>query len=261
MREISFIQAELERTAAYVRGEYADRSGLLISAKRDLNDVLTAVDSEVQRRIVARLHESYPGDAIVGEESGFDAMPNDPRGRIWIIDPIDGTQNFVRGLFPVFGSTIAFMEDGLLQAGGIVLPMQGDLFLAERGQGATRNGQPIRVSPSDTLMASRLELDVSHQGHRAAVVQRFGGLIEAFGQVRVAGAATVGLAAVACGEADAYLHVGLKLWDHAAGVLMIEEAGGTVTRLDGSPLALDTLQTEIAASNGAIHAALVHGIL
>jgi len=261
MDELSFISDQLSITSAFVQKHYANRDAVAVSSKRDLNDILTEVDAAVQAMIVEAIRGCYPDDAIIGEESGFDRMPADPSQRCWVIDPIDGTQNFVRGMLPVFGTSIGFMEGGVLQAGGIGLPIQGEVLLAARGQGATRNGSAIRVRPSESLMASRLELDVSHQGHRAEVVHRLGGLICDFGQVRVAGAATIGLAAVACGEADAYVHVGLKLWDLAAGVLLVEEAGGTVTRLDGSPLDLTTLVTDLAATNGAIHAEMLHAIL
>ena len=261
MDEWAFIENQLSVTSRFVREHYAMRDSVSVSSKVDLNDVLTEVDAAVQAMIIEAIHQHFPGDAIVAEESGYDHMPDDPRRRCWVIDPIDGTQNFVRGLFPVFGTSVAFMEGGELRAGGIGLPIPGDRFLAARGQGATRNGAPIRVKESASLAASRLELDVSHQAHRPEVVRRFGDLMGLFGQVRVAGAATIGLAAVACGEADAYVHVGLKLWDHAAGVLLVEEAGGTVTRLDGSTLDLTMLTTDLAVSNGAIHAEMLSGIL
>ena len=261
MYERDFIEKQLSITSKYIKTRYSDRSGVAVSSKRDINDMLTEVDSAVQGMIVEAIREEFPDDAIVGEESGFDHLPEDPRQRCWVIDPIDGTQNFVRGLLPVFGTSIGFMADGDMKAGGIGLPITGDVLLAARGQGATRNGVPIRVAPTDSLMASRLELDVSYQAHRPEVVKRFGGLICDFGQVRVAGAATIGLAAVACGEADAYVHVGLKLWDHSAGILLVEEAGGTVSRLDGSPVLLSNLTTDLAVSNGAIHAEMLRAIL
>jgi len=259
--EIALIQNQLSITSKFIRKRYADRDAVAVSSKTDANDLLTEVDAAVQAMIIEAIHARFPDDAIVGEESGYDRMPADPRRRCWVIDPIDGTQNFVRGMLPVFGTSIGFMEEGELRAGGIGLPIPGDVFLAARGKGATRNGVPIRVKGNDSLANARLELDVSHQGHRPEVVRRFGGSICDFGQVRVAGAATIGLAAVACGEADAYLHVGLKLWDLAAGVLLVEEAGGMVTRLDGSAIDLTQLTTDLAVSNGAIHAEMLRGIL
>lgn len=253
MQELRQVESLLRELSPYLRKRYGDREGMSISSKRHPNDLLTEVDVEMQERIIDSIAREFPDDAIVAEEEGFDAMPPDPRGRCWFIDPIDGTQNFVRGLFPTFGISVAFASEGRVQAGGVAFPLLDDFFLARQGGGATRNGKPLRVSTVNSLEGARVEIDLSSVGQRGQILTRFESLFKGAGQVRYHGAATVGLCAVASGDSEAYLHVKLNVWDYAAAALIVEEAGGQCSRLDGSPLTCIETPQSILASNGLLH--------
>jgi len=266
--ESVFILKHIRIAAAYARAMYEKRASVEVSTKIDANDVLTEADLGVQRMLWVAIQEAFPGDSLVAEEDGYARMPEDTKARCWVIDPIDGTQNFIRGIFPSFGISVAFMEGGVLKAGAIALPVMNNLFYAEMGKGAYRatleegaSGESMRVTDLAELMPARLELDMSSLGHRPAVLERFGGLVCTMGQVRTHGAATVGLLAVAAGQAEAYVHVGLSLWDFAAGLLLALEAGGKATTLNGAPIPLDQLRTSLVVTNGALHEELLAGIV
>lgn len=253
MSEIEFIRAALDDMAVYVRGKYAMRDGVTVSFKREANDLLTEVDLAVQEELVRRIRTAYPDDAIVAEEAGLDSARIGSNGRTWLIDPIDGTQNFVRGLFPAYGISVALAEGGKPIAGGVAVPGKGELYLAERGAGAFRNGERIRVSDIDTVDCARAEIDFSCPSDRTRTLQQFGPLIEAVGQVRCHCAAVIGLCSIATGDMDAYVHVTLNPYDYAAAMVIVEEAGGVVSRLNGDPIHLFDARPGVLGSNGRIH--------
>lgn len=260
MREAAFLEETLEKAAHLVREKYAVRDALRVTSKAEANDLLTEADLATQHLLVDAIRKAFPGDWIVGEEDGFTAFPNDPNARAWVLDPIDGTQNFVRGLFPHFGVSAAFVEGGQAQAGGVILPVTRDLFLAQRGAGARRNGKPIAVSSVGSLGLARVEIDFSTQPDRADTLRRFGRLFVEGGQVRCHCAAVVPLLSVACGEMDVYVHIKLNPWDFAAAQLIVEEAGGVTSRLDGDPASVFDGRYGFAASNGKVHAELLETI-
>lgn len=253
MNELDFIGYILKEASAYIRAKYAGRTRIQVREKNGVNDLLTDVDLAVQKQIVDRISSAFPADSILAEEAGLDQNPGAAPARCWIIDPIDGTQNFVRGLFPAFGITIAFAREGQIACAGVSLPITQDLFLAERGAGAFRNAQSIRVSQHEDLSRARMLVDFSIPQHREPTLAAFGGILRKAGSVRCNGSAVVDLCSVACGEADAYVHVGLNPWDYAAGQLLVEEAGGRATRLDGSPLNVFDGGHGLIASNGYLH--------
>ena len=257
MNELDLIELILRETSAYVKAKYAGRTRLRVQEKNGANDLLTEVDVAAQSQIVNRISKSFPTDTVIAEEEGLDQHPDTPPSRCWVIDPIDGTQNFLRGLFPAFAISIAFVRDGKISAAGIAMPVSQDLYLAERNCGATRNTQPLQVSRHGDLGRARVEVDFSVPEDREATLESLGRVIHAAGQLRCEGAATVALCAVAAAEAEAYVHVGLRPWDYAAGQLIVEEAGGTASRLDGSPLALFDGKEGVLISNGAVHNALL----
>ena len=260
MRELDFIQSTLEALAPFVREQHALRDSLKVHQKDGANELLTQVDLEVQDRIVRVIQEQFPGDTIVAEEAGLDVLPERPESRCWFIDPIDGTQNFVRGLFPEFGVSIAFAQSRETCAGGIAMPVTGDVFLVERGHGATRNGRPIHVSKVDSLGLARVDIDFSYPRLREGTLRRCTDLLLRAGQVRCYSAAIVGLCSVACGEADAYTSIETHPWDAAAGALLIEEAGGKATSFEGDRFSPLIPITSIAVSNGIIHDELLRMI-
>ena len=257
MREIDFIQQVLCDMAELVREKYAIRNEIAVSSKRHPNDLLTEADLAVQDAVVGRIREVFPTDAIAAEERGLNDMPVEPDRRCWVIDPIDGTQNFVRGIFPVFGVSIGFARGGRPVAGGVILPITGDLFLAEKGGGVTRNGRPTQVSAEPHALTARVEVDFSGPPERVATLRRAGRIICECGQIRCNCSTVFSLVSIASGDMDGFFHVALYPWDYAAGVVIVEEAGGKVSRLDGSEVRLFDGKRGMVASNGLIHEELL----
>lgn len=253
MCEIAYIESFLKEVQPYVREKYADRAQVAVSSKDDVTDLLTEVDLSIQKRFVEQAADRFPGDLIIGEEGEYARYPENPEARAWLIDPIDGTYNFVRGLFPVFGVSIAFATGNTAVAGGVLLPITGDLFLAEQGGGAYRNARRIQVSMTRRLEGACLDVDFSGPQERMDLFRRAEGLFGKAGQLRCRGAAVVSLCSVATGDTEAYLHAGLTPWDFAAGEIIVKEAGGVSSRLDGSPLRLFDPCGGILMSNGALH--------
>lgn len=254
MREYEFIERRLRAAWDTVVQGHRRAGELQIQTKKgDAADLVTQFDVQVQREIEDALAAEFPGDVLVAEESGRDKPPADPDARCWLLDPIDGTHNFARGLVPAFGISLAFARGGIVEAAGIALPSLDELLLAERGGGATRNGVAIRVSDIDDLKAARLEIDFARLPGRARTMELAGGLLRAAGQIRATGACIVSMAAVAAGCAEGYIHAAPHPWDYAAGALIIAEAGGMVTHLDGSPLRLFDGPPGIIASNARLH--------
>jgi myo-inositol-1(or 4)-monophosphatase len=257
MREIEFIEKTLRELSPYVRQQYGNRAARSIETKSDAADLLTETDLEVQRRILESLRRQFPDDAFVGEESGHQQPPADPNARCWIVDPIDGTHNFVKGIMPTFGITIAFAINQRPVAGGIIFPALEQLFLAEKGKGCTRNGRPVHVSSITELPGAKIECDFGRPHLRQLSTATYMPVLMQVGQIRSQGCAVVSLCDVAAGEAEAYVHVGLSPWDYAAGMLMVEESGGVVTRLDGSPIDLFDGRKGLLAANPTLHRRLI----
>jgi myo-inositol-1(or 4)-monophosphatase len=253
MTEIEVIENAFEALIPYVQKRHGDKEGLEVSSKSHATDLLTEVDIEVQRRIAALIQEHFPDDFIVGEEEGYEQYPDDPDARTWLIDPIDGTQNFVRSIFPEFGISVAFARDGMPVVGGVAFPITDDVFLAERGAGATRNGQPLHVSDVASLRLARIEIDFGGPPIRQRTLDRANKLLVKAGQFRCHCAAVLGLCSVASGDCDGYVHVSLSPWDYAAGLLLAEEAGGRASDFHGNPLHLFRQNDGILVSNGEIH--------
>lgn len=253
MDELDFIETLIEDVRPHVVSKYAQRADLDVSTKTGPNDLLTEVDLYVQEQITRKINERFKDDAIVAEEMGLSARPADPPPRCWVIDPIDGTQNFVKGIFPIFGISIAFVENGDVVAAGVDIPLAGRLFLARRGQGATCNGTPLRVSGTESIGVARVEVDFANPDMRDETLARFSDIVRRAGQFRCNCAAVVGICSVASGDGDAYVHVGLNPWDSAAATLAVQEAGGIVTHRDGSPYGVFDADGSVVATNGVFH--------
>ncbi|WP_049997313.1 inositol monophosphatase family protein [Halococcus sediminicola] len=227
----------------------AFRGDLSVETKSDKTDLVTATDRAAQRRTVDCIREGFPDDAIVGEES--DARKTVPEdGPAWIIDPIDGTSNFVRGL-RVWGTSVAAVADGEPVAAATVFPALGDTYLAD-GEETTLNGNPVRVSAREdpeTFAVAPILLG----GDFGTTV---GALAECFGDIRRFGCAQATLAAVAGGSFDAAVATTrMSPWDTVAGAHMIRRAGGRVTDLAGQPWRHDS--DGLVASNGHAHEELL----
>ena len=235
----------------------ADKFGraLQVSNKGDI-DLVTEADLAAERLIVERIRSYHPRHAILTEESGdvAEAGGRDSEYK-WIIDPLDGTTNYAHG-YPVFCVSVALEHDGRVVVGAVYDPSRDEMFAAERGGGATLNGRPLRVSETvelnRALVCTGFPYDVRERGDFA---RHFRAFIMQAQSVRRDGAAALDLAYVAAGRFDGFWEEGLRPWDVAAGVLLVEEAGGRVTHYDGSPFRVYT--PPIAASNGLVHDAML----
>ena len=223
-------------------------------------DLVTEADRASEKLIVERLRARWPEHGIVAEEGTRSDPGADYR---WYVDPLDGTTNFAHG-YPVFCISIALVrnatptseKDEQLEAGVLYDPTRDEMFAAERGQGATLNGKPIHVSPTKKLAESILGTGFpSHKRHHNPNVHFYHQITLRSHGVRRAGSAALDLANVACGRYDGFWEFNLNPWDTAAGVLLVQEAGGRVTRFDGSPFRLDS--REVLATNGLIHQELM----
>jgi myo-inositol-1(or 4)-monophosphatase len=220
-----------------------------ISLKGDIN-LVTEADLASESLIIERIKSYYPKHSILAEESG-NAVTDGNSTWKWIIDPLDGTTNFAHG-YPCFCVTLALEHEGKIVIGVTFDPTRNELFAAEKGQGATLNNKPIRVSEtenlSDALLVTGFPYNFKQKENFARHLTEF--LLQSRG-VRRDGSAAIDLAYVACGRFDGFWEEGLNPWDVAAGVLLIEEAGGCVTYYDGTSYSI--YQPPICASNGLIH--------
>lgn len=216
---------------------------------KGLRDLVTEADVVAERLILERIRARFPTHGIVSEESAPHLAFGD--GTFWAVDPLDGTSNFARGL-PLFSVSVAALQGGRPVAGVIHEPMAGHTFRARRGGGAWLDGAPARVSRVDRLLSAMVGLDWGRaQEDRLKVLARVQWVGPEVGVFRTLGSAALGLAYVAVGWLDAYFHLALGPWDTAAGALLVEEAGGRVTQVDGSPWTPEA--SSILASNGLLH--------
>jgi myo-inositol-1(or 4)-monophosphatase len=216
-------------------------------------DITTDVDSACEAAITAIIRARHPDHGLLAEEG---TAAESASGLLWIIDPLDGTKNFAHR-YPRSCVSIALARDGELELGVVLNPHSGELFVAHRGGGATRNGEAIRVSPVAAIDRAMVASALTYDGRSAdrAQLERLARVLGAAQAVRSDGCAALDLCDVACGRFDAYFERGLKPWDTAAGSLIVREAGGRVTTFtDG---AHDLYGLETAASNGLIHQALL----
>jgi myo-inositol-1(or 4)-monophosphatase len=237
----------IAREAGALLMSYFDRH-IKIEYKGDV-DLVTAADRASEKLIADRLHERWPQHGIVGEEGTRSDTGADYR---WFVDPLDGTTNFAHG-YPVFCVSIALArKDDQLEVGMLYDPTRDELFAAERGRGATLNGRRMHVSRTARLAESILGTGFpSHKRHKNPNIHFYHQITLRSHGVRRAGSAALDLANVAAGRYDGFWEFNLNPWDTAAGVLIVEEAGGKVTRFDGTPFRLDS--REVLATNGLIH--------
>lgn len=234
--------------------------GVATEYKGDV-DLVTIADRTVEKFIRTRLSEVFPDHGIYGEEGTRERLDAEFR---WYVDPLDGTTNFAHG-FPQFCVSMGLEQrpagtaddaDGTLVAAVIYDPMRDELYTAERGQGAHLNGKPIKVSKvpelAEALLSTGFPSRKRHASPNVHFYQEF--TLRSHG-VRRAGSAALDLAYVAAGRLDAFWEFNLNPWDTAAGILLVEEAGGKVTDFSGHPFKLDS--REVLASNGRIQQELV----
>jgi myo-inositol-1(or 4)-monophosphatase len=241
------------RDAGRVLAEKFGRA-LEVSNKGDI-DLVTEADVAAERLIVERIRSYHPRHAILAEESGATARDDQPSAYKWIVDPLDGTTNYAHG-YPCFCVSIALEQAGEIILGVIYDPTRDELFAAERGEGATLNGRRIRVSDvedlNSALVCTGFPYDVRERGDFARHFHNF--IMHSQG-VRRDGSAALDLAYVAAGRFDGFWEEGLRAWDVAAGKILVEEAGGRVSRYDGSHFSV--YQAPILASNDLVHDAMM----
>ena len=216
-------------------------------------DLVTEADLATEQAIVTVLRSRHPDHDLLAEEGTYERRGVDQR---WIVDPLDGTTNFAHG-FPWFAVSIALEVRGTVVLGAVFNPHNGELFVGERGRGATLNGRPLQVSTTAALEQALLATGFAYDHKRSpdnnyVQFESFQRLAQA---VRRAGVASLDLACVAAGRFDGFWELKLKPWDVAAGVLLVEEAGGRVSDYAGAPMPLE--RGESVASNDRLHEAML----
>ncbi len=235
--------------------------GLKIEYKGDA-DLVTAADRASEALIRERIGQLFPSHDVLGEEQGLNDQGSDYR---WYVDPLDGTTNFAHG-YPVFCVSMALEhqvseqrssgQPGTRIAGVVYDPTRDELFTAEQGSGAQLNGKAIHVSKAAQLKECLLATGFpSHKRHKNPNIHFYHQITLRTHGVRRAGSAALDLCNVASGRFDGFWEFNLNPWDTAAGALIVEEAGGKVSRFDGSPFQIDSRET--LASNGLVHDALL----
>jgi myo-inositol-1(or 4)-monophosphatase len=227
---------ELAERAARAAGEvllsYYGRAPEGLASKTSATDPVSDADREAERVIRELLEAERPDDGLVGEEG---SRSSGDSGRRWVVDPLDGTVNFLYGL-RAWGVSVALEDEEGLAVGVVFNPVSRECFAAERGKGATLNGQPIHVTGCRSLERAMVATGFSYESERRAeqaeILVR---LLPRIRDLRRAGAAALDLAYVAAGRADSFYERGLKRWDEAAGLLLVHEAGGVTADLAGEP--------------------------
>lgn len=256
-RELDAAVAAAHRAGAHIR-QYAGRADGV--RQKGIHDLVTDVDETAQRFIIGDLAEACPEIGVLAEEGTSDAdlraHRGDTAGARWIIDPIDGTTNFTRGLAP-YCVSIALQAEGDLVLGVVYEITADEMFAAVRGRGLTLNGAPARVSDTDTLARSLVTtgFPFRHFWYEDAYIDVLRQFMRSTLGVRRPGSAAADLAYVACGRCDAFFEAGLAPWDVAAGVVLVREGGGRATDLEGA----DTLpfSGQILAAGGPVYEAML----
>jgi len=227
--------------------------------KKGAIDLVTEVDLECERLCRAVIAERFAGHDVLAEE--LSSGPTEPaRARYrWVFDPLDGTTNYAHGL-PIFCASLSLEIDGCAEVAAIFDPTRQELFTAERGGGAFLNGAPLHPSTTGTLLDALLVTGFPYDVHikKDQLVAMFGAFLGTARAVRRLGSAALDLCYVAAGRFDGFWEQHLKPWDVSAGALIVREAGGTVTGMDGTPF--DAVAAHLVASNGPLHDAMLEVI-
>jgi myo-inositol-1(or 4)-monophosphatase len=246
--------------AARLAGTIINRAALDVESVRvsvkQTNDFVTEVDHAAEAAIIDTILTAYPDHAIWAEETGQRPGKHGGANHVWIIDPLDGTTNFIHG-FPVYCVSIALMVGNKLEQAVVYDPSRNDLFCATRGRGAYLNDRRLRVAKRTTLRDTLLSTGFPYRPGDAlpAYLQMLGDVMPRCAGVRRPGAAALDLAYVAAGYTDGFFETGLQPWDVAAGALLVTEAGGLIGNFTGEANFLE--QKECLAANPKIYGQLV----
>lgn len=247
----------IAKRAAFAAGDIIVKSFEQINrievSEKAPNDYVSSIDLASERILIETIRESYPDHLILSEESGETGKPDSPYR--WVLDPIDGTTNFVKGL-PHFAISIGIFKDNKLEAALVYNPISDEMFCAARGQGATLNDRKIRASavlPENAVIATGIPY--RNPDLHSQTIAQLKRILVAFPDIRRAGAASLDLCYVACGRVDGYYELNLSEWDIAAGALIAQESGAIVSDINGN---LTHLQTgNIVAAPPKVYKALV----
>ena len=231
----SLLRYYFERRVAFeMKGEY---------------DLVTEADRASEKLVVERLRQHFPEHSVVAEEGGGQDTSSEYR---WYVDPLDGTTNFAHS-YPVWNVTLGLEKAGEMIAGVVFDPTRNELFTAERGSGAFLNGKRISVSKAARVADSLFSTGFPNHNRAANPnLWFFHEMAQTAHGVRRGGAAAIDLAYVACGRLDGFWEIGLSPWDLAAGILLVEEAGGTISDMKGGPLKIRS--PHLLTDNGLVHA-------
>lgn len=251
------IAVRASRTAGNIIVRAFEQHDKIEVSAKGTNDFVTNVDKQVESAIIETIRKSYPTHSIVGEECG--EIAGDTPEFQWVIDPIDGTTNFIKGI-PHFAVSIALRVKGKVEQAVVYDPIRGDLFTASKGKGTQLNGFRVRVGNAKDLSGTVLAtgFPFKHKHHVEPYMNMLSSLFTKSSDIRRAGSAALDLAYVAAGKIDGFWEIGLKPWDTAAGELLITEAGGMITDFVGGHNQLQSGNT--VAGNAKVIKALLSEI-
>ncbi|MBK1721588.1 inositol monophosphatase family protein [Thiocystis violacea] len=240
------------RSAGKLLLRYSDRVDQIKVESKSRNDFVSDIDRAAEATIIQELRGRFPHHAILAEESGEQGSGD----HLWIIDPLDGTTNYLHG-FPQFAVSIALQYKGQLECAVVYDPLREEMFTAAKGQGAQLNDRKIRVANRPSLEGALIGtgFPFRDQSHIDAYLGMFKAMTLATAGLRRPGSAALDLAYVAAGRTDGFWELGLAQWDCAAGALLVKEAGGTITDLSGAERFLDT--GNMVAGNLKVHRAIL----
>ncbi|MGL4323215.1 MAG: inositol monophosphatase family protein [Beijerinckiaceae bacterium] len=243
----------VQKASRSLKRDFGEIENLQVSMKGP-GDFVSAADKKAEKILYEALAKARPGYGFVMEESGV--VAGSDQSHRWHIDPLDGTQNFLHAI-PHSCISVALEREGTIIAGVVYDFVKDEMFIAERGQGAYLNNRRIRVSARRSPPESLVACGIPHigRGHHAEFQRELAGAMGKFANVRRFGAAALDLAYVACGRVDGFWERGLNSWDIMAGALLVREAGGFISDMQGRDFTVET--RDVCAGNEAIHRALV----
>ncbi len=246
MKDILTVCIEAAKKAGSFLNENFGLTIRRIETKPD-SSLATNLDKEAERIIISEIKKEFPSHGIIGEEGGTEGIENDT---IWIIDPLDGTHNYIRGI-NLYGVSIGVAFRGVFTAGAVYIPSTGELYYAEKGNGAYKNGDKINVSTRKNLKDCTIVFDSDLYNETDLKLKNLGKISGNVFNIRMLGSSARQLTYLAEGKIDAIIEFGDKPWDFAGSVSIIEEAGGKITALDGGILTYR--HNGFIASNGFVH--------
>ncbi|MDH5426675.1 MAG: inositol monophosphatase [Nitrospirota bacterium] len=251
--DLTHTAIQAARLGGAILQDYAQK-GFTIESKGESINLVTEADLQSEKAIIQSIRTTFPEHQILSEEQGLQDIPQHPIK--WIIDPLDGTVNFAHG-FPMYNVSIGVEYEGTCIIGAIYDPTRNELFLGQRGRGATLNGTPIHVSATPTLVKALLVTGFAYDIHTATDnnLKEFSAFAIRAGGMRRTGTAAIDLCYIACGRLDGFWELQLKPWDTAAGKVIVEEAGGKITDYAGKPYSI--YGSTVLATNGHIHSEMI----